>query len=274
MLFKNILCSFLAALPFLLENHYLAEKNMPEITNEIQKLIEQGQTEQALEALANWLRTQHTTALNEVILLRSRYEQAEKELSLNLISPEEAARTYSQINYALLNLLQNLDKPAPFTPSPTNRRGWLIAGAGAVLLLVLIMFVLKILYPSREISNSNQDHDMTFPQGNKVSLTVNESTATYTLLEGKAESYNPENQKITLKIRCYLQGKYDMNFWESDFRLIAKELPYAAQGGLNEVVSGDSFKDGEVYFLIPRDLRSADLRINFYDQYTLVPMKW
>ena len=253
---------------------------MPGITEQIQQLIEEGQTEQALEALANWLRSQHTSALNEVILLRSRYEQAEKELLLNLISPEEAARTYSQINYALLNLLQNLDKPAPFTPPPTNRRGWLIAGAGAVLLLVLIMFVLKILYPSREISNTNQtnniksSYNVKFPQGNKVSLTVNESTATYTLLEGKGEPYNPENQKITLKIRCYLQGKYDMNFWESDFRLIANELPYAAQGGLNELVSGDSYKDGEVYFLIPKDLRSADLRINFYDQYTLVPMNW
>ncbi|MFN7119077.1 MAG: hypothetical protein ACK4TA_19925, partial [Saprospiraceae bacterium] len=85
---------------------------------------------------------------------------------------------------------------------------------------------------------------------------------------------NPENQKITIKIRCYLKGRYDMNFWESDFRLIANALPYAAQGGLNEIVAGDSFKDGEVYFLIPKDLRKADLSIKFYDQSTTLPLQW
>ncbi|MFN7120022.1 MAG: hypothetical protein ACK4TA_24725, partial [Saprospiraceae bacterium] len=114
---------------------------MPEITKQIQELIEQGETEKALEMLAEWLRTAQASTLNEVILLRSRYEQAQRELGLNLISPEEAARTYSQINFALLNILQNLDKPAAFVAPATNRRGWLIAGAGAVLLLVLIMFV-------------------------------------------------------------------------------------------------------------------------------------
>ena len=65
-----------------------------------------------------------------------------------------------------------------------------------------------------------------------------------------------------------------MNFWESDFRLLANDLPYAAQGGLNELVSGDSFKDGEMYFLIPKDLNKADLKIKFYDQYTILPLQW
>lgn len=256
---------------------------MPEITEKIQKLIEEGQTEKALESLTDWIRTQQTSALNEVILLRSRYEQVERDLGLNLISPAEAARSFSQINYALLNLLQNLKKPAPFIVPAPNRRGWLIAGAGAVLLLVLMMFVLKILYPSKNLIKSVQNQSVVnrknstaiqFPQGSEASLNILNQTATYTLLEGKAEYYNAENQKITLKIRCFLKGRYDMNFWESDFRLLVNALPYAAQGGLNEVVEGDSFKDGEIYFLIPNDLRKADLSIKFYDQNTTLPLQW
>ncbi len=252
---------------------------MPEITKQVQNLIEQGNTQEALQTLADWLRTQRTATLNEVILLRSRYEEVERDLGLNLISPEEGARAYSQINFALLNLLQNLDNPTPTAVPTPNRKGWLIAGAGALLIIVLLMFVLKVLLPSRELPNSDSKEQtgtshFQFPQGKKVSLSVNGSTATYTLLEAKAEPYNPENQKITLKIRCALDGKYDMNFWESDFRLLANDLPYAAQGGLNELVSGDSFKDGEMYFLIPKDLNKADLKIKFYDQYTILPLQW
>lgn len=41
-----------------------------------------------------------------------------------------------------------------------------------------------------------------------------------------------------------------------------------------QVVQGDSFKDGEVYFLIPKDLRKADLRIKFYEEYTVLPVQW
>lgn len=255
---------------------------MPSITEQVQKLVEQGSTEAALETFANWLRTEQSFALNEVILLRSRYEQVEREVGLDLISEEDAARSYSQINYALLNLVQNVEKnQSGFAEvkTPPNRKGWLIAGAGALLIIVLLMFVLKVLLPSRELPNSNPNitaapSNFQFPQGKEASLSVNESTATYTLLEAKAEPYNPEIQKITIKIRCFLKGKYDMNFWDSDFRLIANELPYAAQGGLNEVVAGDSFKDGEVYFLIPKDLRKADLRIKYYDQYTVLPLQW
>lgn len=258
---------------------------MPEITDQIQHLIEQGQTEQALETLASWLRTQQTSALNEVILLRARYEEVQRDLGMNLISPEEAARSYSQINFALLNLLQNIKNPIPQAAATTpNRRGWLIAGAGALLLLVLIMFVFKILFPSRELSNSTTEDvksnvtsasNIHFPNGKEATLQELDTKVTYTVLEGRAEPYNPENQKITLTIRCFLgKGIGGMNFWESSFRLIVKDLPYAAQGGLNELVENESYKDGEVYFLIPKDARAADLKMTFLDQYTTLPLQW
>ncbi len=269
---------------------------MPEITEQIHKLIEGGQTEQALETLANWLRTQQTTSLNEVILLRSRYEQVERDLGLNLISAAEAARSFSQINYALLNLLQNINNPVITTPTSTKRSGWLIAGAGAVLLLVLIMFVFKVLFPSRELSTIGESAQISeketterlhpavtnkkvamiqFPQGQKVSLVVVDTKVTYTVLEGQVEPYNVENQKLNLKIRALLhEGRGGMNFWDSNFRVIVNDLPYAGQGGLNEVVENDSFKDGEIFFIIPKNTRKADLKLTFYKESAILPMEW
>lgn len=256
------------------------------ITEQVQKLIEEGSTEEALETFANWLRTEQSYALNEVILLRSRYEQVEKELGLDLISSEDATRAYSQINYALLNLVQNVNtgKPDVNKQVVPNRRGWLIAGAGALLILVLLMFVLKVLFPSRVLPDTSQSEKtetvqkgtaLQFPQGKEVALTSMGTQVTFTVITGRTEPYNPENQKITLKIRCFLhEGRGGMNFWESSFRLLVNEMPYAAQGGLNEVVENESFKDGEVYFLIPTAVRKADLKITFYEEYTVVPLQW
>ncbi|GEM_PF-1757990 len=251
---------------------------MPSITEQIQTLVEQGSTEEALETLANWLRTEQSLALNEVILLRSRYEQVQRELGLDLISPEDAARSYNQISFSLLNLLQSVEKGTPtaipIAAQNSNRNLKFAIVAGAVVLAVIAFFFINRLGSSGRETSISKATALKFPQGKEVSLTMNSSTATYTILEAKTEPYKPENQKITLKIRCFLKGRYDINFWESDFRLVANELPYPAQGGLNELVQSDSFKDGEVYFLIPKDLRKADLRIKFYEEYTVLPVQW
>lgn len=253
---------------------------MPPITEQIQTLIEQGNTEQALETLANWLRTEQSLALNEVILLRSRYEQVERELGLNLISAEEAARSYSQINFSLLNLVQNVKSgtPTPTIIAPAKKQNllpFIIVGLSLLsLVLVFIFYGTSSRIAPSDATPVKEEGVIEFPQGNEVSLTTMGSTATYTILTSKAEPYNPENQKITLTIRCFLKGVYDMNFWSADFRLIANELPYAALGNLSKVVAGDSFKDGELYFLIPKDLRKGDLKINFYEEYTVLPLTW
>lgn len=273
---------------------------MPEIKEQVQKLIIESKTEEALEALIEWIKSKQSNELNEAIILRSRYEQAERDLGMNLISPEDAARVFSQINFSLLNLVDNLEKKT-FAPGviPAKRRGWLLALTSSLLILVLAMFILKILFPSRELRGSEQTEKSTqisdneertigdssnksdkavavqFPQGNEASLIDSDVKVTYTILESSAESYNAENQKVTVKIRCLLgEGRFGMNFWSSSFRLIADDLPYAAQGNLNELVENESFKDGEVYFLIPKDARAADLQLRFGDQTTILPLKW
>ncbi|MDX1943747.1 MAG: hypothetical protein SFU99_24480, partial [Saprospiraceae bacterium] len=61
---------------------------MPEIKEQIQKLVIESKTEEALEALIKWIKSKQSNELNEAIILRSRYEQAERDLGMNLISPD------------------------------------------------------------------------------------------------------------------------------------------------------------------------------------------
>jgi hypothetical protein len=251
---------------------------MLSITEQVQNLVQQGNTEQALETFANWLRTEQSPALNEVILLRSRYEKVQQEQGLDLISSEDAARAYNQINFSLLNLVQSVQRstaPAPSVQQSNSPMRWIVL-AGVVLLIAVVLIAMNFFVPVKSSeSQATQTSTLRLPQGNKVSLTSVGTTVTYTVLEARTEPYNAENQKVTVKIRALLgKGIGGMNFWESSFRLFVNDLPYAAQGELNELVENESFKDGEVYFLIPTDARQAVLKFKFLDQSSELPVTW
>jgi hypothetical protein len=68
---------------------------------------------------------------------------------------------------------------------------------------------------------------------------------------------------LTFSVRCSNYGKYDMNFWDSTFRLNSDGVSVPPDSGLNELVAGDSSKSGDVSFTIPADTRYPVLRIKF-----------
>jgi hypothetical protein len=68
---------------------------------------------------------------------------------------------------------------------------------------------------------------------------------------------------LTFSIRCTNHGRYDLNFWDSNFRLNAGGVSLSPESGLNELVAGDSSKSGEVRFTAPADTRETVLRIKF-----------
>ena len=68
---------------------------------------------------------------------------------------------------------------------------------------------------------------------------------------------------LTLTLRCTNHGRYDINFWDSTFRLNADGINHSPDSGLNELVAGDSSKSGDVRFILPADTREALLRIKF-----------
>ena len=68
---------------------------------------------------------------------------------------------------------------------------------------------------------------------------------------------------LTVTFRCTNHGRYDINFWDSTFRLNAAGISHSPDSGLNELVAGDSSKSGDVRFVLPADTREALLRIKF-----------
>lgn len=68
---------------------------------------------------------------------------------------------------------------------------------------------------------------------------------------------------LTFSIRCTNHGRYDVNFWDSTFRLNAGGVSLSPESGLDEVVAGDSSKSGDVRFAVPADTQNPVLRIKF-----------
>ncbi len=261
---------------------------MSDIIQKIQALVADSQTEEALEALIQWLRNQQSYTLNEAILLRARYEQVEKDLSLNLMSPEDASRAFSQINFSLLNLMDNLNKAETLSvAAPSQKKSsknWIIGIMGVLLAGLTILLLFKIRPADQEgqaTAESNQAATsaattaLRFPQGKELKFLGTGNRATYTVLEGTAEKYNSDEQRIIFTIRCYNhKGGWGVNFWDDSFRLLLQDLSYAPKSGLNEVVDVDSFKDGEIYFIIPQGKRAADLKITHYGESAALQVRW
>ncbi len=81
-----------------------------------------------------------------------------------------------------------------------------------------------------------------------------------------------ENDELTLRLRMTNHDRYDKNFWDESFRLVVAGVPRAPESHLNEVVPGESAKDGDVLFVIPRGTTAAQLRIRIGDTRTEVPL--
>ncbi|MDP9696658.1 UNVERIFIED_ORG: hypothetical protein J2X79_004241 [Arthrobacter globiformis] len=85
----------------------------------------------------------------------------------------------------------------------------------------------------------------------------------YELLDAQVRPDVDGKIALTFSIRCSNHGSYDMNFWDSTFRLTSGGVSIAPDSGLNDLVAGDSSKSGDVSFIIPADTRDPVLRIRF-----------
>ncbi len=78
---------------------------------QIQQLIAEGRTEEALALLA-----QHSS---DAILLQARFNAGKKQYNMGLIEFSEWQRTQAQINYAALELASSVEKKGPATTGST-----------------------------------------------------------------------------------------------------------------------------------------------------------
>ena len=96
--------------------------------------------------------------------------------------------------------------------------------------------------------------------------------ATFTLLKAEVSPRTSEKDALHLRLRMLNHDRYDTNFWDSSFRLIVDGVPTAPDGGLNELVRGQSAKEGDVMFVIPRGTKEAKLKITHADDSTEIPL--
>lgn len=85
----------------------------------------------------------------------------------------------------------------------------------------------------------------------------------YEILDARVRPDVAGKVALTISVRCTNHGRYDVNFWDSTFRLNAGGVNHSPDSGLNELVAGDSSKTGDVRFTVPADTRGALFRIKF-----------
>lgn len=85
----------------------------------------------------------------------------------------------------------------------------------------------------------------------------------YEILNAQVRSDVAGKIALIFSVRCTNHGRYDINFWDSTFRLNAAGVSVSPDSGLNDLVAGDSSKSGDVSFTVPADTRDPVLRIKF-----------
>jgi hypothetical protein len=98
------------------------------------------------------------------------------------------------------------------------------------------------------------------PAGMEVKLA--QGYIVYKILSARLEPYNAEKDALRFTIRCTNNDDYPMNFWDRSFRLLVDGVPRAPTSGLNEIVDGQSAKEGDVVCEVPTGETRVVLQIS------------
>ena len=97
--------------------------------------------------------------------------------------------------------------------------------------------------------------------------------AVVTILSAQVEPIDAERRSLKLAVRYMNAGRYPANFWSDSYRLIVNDVPRAPTNLLDEVVNGDSAKEGDVVFEVPVSAKDVVLQISSGDEKSRVPLK-
>ena len=95
--------------------------------------------------------------------------------------------------------------------------------------------------------------------------------ADVTILSAQIEPLDLERRSVKFRVRYLNGGRYPANFWSDSYRLIVDDVPRAPTNLLNEVVPGDSAKEGEVIFELPVSAKDVVLQISSGEEKSRLP---
>jgi hypothetical protein len=97
--------------------------------------------------------------------------------------------------------------------------------------------------------------------------------ASYELLDALVRPDADGLLALELSVRMTKHTPFDANFWDDSFRVVVGPDVYAASGGLNELVAGQSSGTGDVLVLVPDTTRQAELVLRFRGDSRTVPFE-
>jgi hypothetical protein len=86
--------------------------------------------------------------------------------------------------------------------------------------------------------------------------------AVITVLSVDMEPIDADRRSLKFRVRYMNNGRYQANFWAASFRLIVDGVPRSPTNSLNELVDGDSAKEGDAVFAVPLAVKDVDLQIS------------
>jgi hypothetical protein len=106
-------------------------------------------------------------------------------------------------------------------------------------------------------SHSVTDRPIQLPDGHSVTMNNAGEKYQYTILSAQYKPLPPGKYLLRFRLRVWTDATGGVNFWNDSFRLYAGDLRYAPSNNLNELVSRDETKEGDVEFEVDNSLKDA-----------------
>lgn len=97
-------------------------------------------------------------------------------------------------------------------------------------------------------------------------------TTVIRILSAEVEPIDSERRTLKFVVRHTDTSRYPQNFWSASYRLIVEDVPRAPTNLLDEVVDGDSAKEGELLFEVPVSVKDVVLQISAGDDKSRIPL--
>ena len=101
---------------------------------------------------------------------------------------------------------------------------------------------------------------------------VRADNVVYHILSASIRRRNMERVELHVSVRAMNERAYPVNFWDHTFRLEVDGVPRSPVSNLNDIVQGNSARDGEVVFVFDDTVDTLALLIGDGPNKTRVPL--
>ena len=94
----------------------------------------------------------------------------------------------------------------------------------------------------------------------------------YDILKATLESYNPQNQLLSIHFRVFDESGFGQNILGSEFILFINDIPTATNSDAQVYVSPNAAAETTATFQVPLNTQNVVLKISFWDTTVSIPI--